>query len=219
MDMERINENTLKLFISYLDIEERGFTKDEIWYNRDKGEELFWVMMEEITDDIDFEMDGPLWIQVVAKETGLELTVTSAKFTSDGLLDLPSSLEEKRKFFENAFNGMDIKSHEFDEIFIDSDEYIDGYTFVLNEFDDIIDIAYRMPEEANFENSLYEMDGKYYLHVEFDEEYSMEELENYLSVISEGAEEADTTIHLLEEYGNAIMADHCFETVREFFNK
>ncbi|HWI47559.1 MAG TPA: adaptor protein MecA [Rummeliibacillus sp.] len=217
MDMERINENTLKLFISYLDIEERGFTKDEIWYNRDKGEELFWVMMEEITDDIDFEMDGPLWIQVVAKETGLELTVTSAKFTSDGLLDLPSSLEEKRKFFENAFNGMDIKSHEFDEIFIDSDEYIDGYTFVLNEFDDIIDIAYRMPEEANFENSLYEMDGKYYLHVEFDEEYSMEELENYLSVISEGAEEADTTIHLLEEYGNAIMADHCFETVREFF--
>lgn len=217
MDMERINENTLKLFISYLDIEERGFTKDEIWYNRDKGEELFWVMMEEITDDIDFEMDGPLWIQVVAKETGLELTVTSAKFTSDGLLDLPSSLEEKRKFFENAFNGMDIKSHEFDEIFIDSDEYIDGYTFVLNEFDDIIDIAYRMPEEANFENSLYEMDGKYYLHVEFDEEYSMEELENYLSVISEGAEEADTTIHLLEEYGKAIMADHCFETVREFF--
>ncbi|HEY9582407.1 MAG TPA: adaptor protein MecA, partial [Savagea sp.] len=31
MDIERINENTLKLFISYTDIEERGFTKDEIW--------------------------------------------------------------------------------------------------------------------------------------------------------------------------------------------
>lgn len=215
--MERINENTLKLFISYLDIEERGFTKDEIWYNRDKGEELFWVMMEEITDDIDFEMDGPLWIQVVAKETGLELTVTSAKFTSDGLLDLPSSLEEKRKFFENAFNGMDIKPHEFDEIFIDSDEGVDGYTFELKDFDDIIDIAYRIPEGADFENSLYEMDGKYYLHVEFDEECSMEELENYLSVISEGAEEADTTIYLLEEYGKPIMAEHCFETVRKFF--
>jgi len=215
MDMERINENTLKLFISYLDIEERGFTKDEIWYNRDKGEELFWVMMEEITDDIDFEMDGPLWIQVVAKENGLELTVTSAKFTSDGFLDLPSSLEEKRKFFENALNG-DIKSHEFDEIFVDEENF-DGYTFILNEFDDIIDIAYRMPEEANFENSLYEMNGKYYLHVEFDEDLTMEELENYLSVISESAEEADTTIHLLEEYGKTIMADHCFETVRKYF--
>lgn len=215
--MERINENTLKLFISYLDIEERGFTKDEIWYNREKGEELFWVMMEEINDDIDFEMDGPLWIQVVAKETGLELTVTSAKFNADGILDLPSSLEEKRKFFESAFNGMDIKPHEFEEIFNDSEEYVDGYTFVLNDFDDIIDIANRMPKEADFQNSLYELDGKYYLHVDFDEDLSTEELENYLSVISESAEEADTTIHLLEEYGKPIMLDSCFETVRQFF--
>lgn len=217
MDMERINENTLKLFISYLDIEERGFTKDEIWYNREKGEELFWVMMEEINDDIDFEMDGPLWIQVVAKETGLELTVTSAKFNADGILDLPSSLEEKRKFFESAFNGVDIKPHEFEEIFNDPEEYLDGYTFVLNDFDDIIDIANRMPKEADFQNSLYEMDGKYYLHVEFEEDVSTEELENYLSVISESAEEADTTIHLLEEYGKPIMLDSCFETVRQFF--
>ncbi|MBO2534334.1 MULTISPECIES: adaptor protein MecA [Rummeliibacillus] len=217
MDMERINENTLKLFISYLDIEERGFTKDEIWYNREKGEELFWVMMEELNDDIDFEMDGPLWIQVVAKENGLELTVTTAKFNSDGLLDLPSSLEEKRKFFESAFNGMDIKPHEFEEFFNDSDEFLDGYTFVLKEFDDIIDIAYRMPEEANFENSLFEMEGKYYLHVKFDEDSTMGDLENYLSVISECAEEADTTIHLLEEYGKVIMKDNCFETVRKYF--
>ncbi len=217
MDMERINENTLKLFISYLDIEELGFTKDEIWYNRDKGEELFWVMMEEINDDIDFEMDGPLWIQVVAKENGLELTVTTAKFSEDGTLDLPANLEDKRKFFENAFNGMDLKPHEFEEIFGDEDEYLDGYTFVLNDFEDIIDIANRMPAEAKFENSLYELNGKYYLHVDFDEECTIEELENYLSVICESAEEADTTIHLLEEYGKPIMAENCFETVRKFF--
>lgn len=217
MDMERINENTLKLFISYLDIEERGFTKDEIWYNREKGEELFWVMMEEINDGIDFEMDGPLWIQVVAKEQGLELTVTTAKLNSDGLLDLPSNLEDKRKFFENAFSGVDLKPDEFEEIFGESDESFDGYTFVLNEFDDIIDIAYRMPAEVDFDNSLYEMDGKFYLHVEFDEDYLMEDLENYLSVISEFADEADTTIHLLEEYGKPIMEEHCFETVRKYF--
>ncbi|RIJ67659.1 MULTISPECIES: adaptor protein MecA [unclassified Rummeliibacillus] len=217
MDMERINENTLKLFISYLDIEERGFTKDEIWYNREKGEELFWVMMEEINDDIDFEMDGPLWIQVVAKENGLELTVTTAKLNSDGLLDLPSNLEDKRKFFENAFSGVDIKPDEFNEFFGESDEIFDGYTFELNQFDDIIDIAYRMPKEADFDNSLYEMDGKFYLHVEFDEDCLMGDLENYLSVISEFADEADKTIHVLEEYGKVIMEENCFENVRKYF--
>lgn len=63
MDIERINENTLKLFISYHDIEERGFTKDEVWYNREKSEELFWSMMDEINDEEYFEVEGPLWIK------------------------------------------------------------------------------------------------------------------------------------------------------------
>lgn len=219
MDMERINENTLKLFISYVDIEERGFTKDEIWYDRDKGEELFWVMMEEINDDIDFEMDGPLWIQVVATDKGLELTVTSTKLSPDGLMDLPSSIEEKRKFFENAFSGLDAKvgSSNFDTIFGEVEDDIDGYTFILKDFDDIIDIAERMPQSANFETSLFEMKGKYFLHADFDEEMTMDDLEDYLSVISECAEEADTTIHLLEEYGKLIMDKNCLETVRKYF--
>ena len=34
MEIERINENTVKFYISYLDIEERGFDRDEIWYNK-----------------------------------------------------------------------------------------------------------------------------------------------------------------------------------------
>ena len=45
MDIERVNEHTLKLFITYRDIEDRGYSREEIWYNRAKGEELFWDMM------------------------------------------------------------------------------------------------------------------------------------------------------------------------------
>lgn len=67
MDIERINENTVKFYISYIDIEKRGFSRDEIWFNRDKSEELFWEMMDEINDESDFEVEGPLWIQVHGK--------------------------------------------------------------------------------------------------------------------------------------------------------
>ena len=31
MEIERINENTVKFFLSYIDIEERGFTREEVW--------------------------------------------------------------------------------------------------------------------------------------------------------------------------------------------
>ena len=55
MDIERVNEYTLKLYISYDDIEERGYSREEIWYNRGKGEQLFWDMIEEIGEEADFE--------------------------------------------------------------------------------------------------------------------------------------------------------------------
>ena len=77
MDIERINDNTFKVYISYIDIEERGFSRDEIWFNKDKSEQLFWEMMDEVHDDDHFEeLDGPLWIQVHAMEKGLEVIVT-----------------------------------------------------------------------------------------------------------------------------------------------
>ena len=47
MEIERINENTVKFYITYVDIEDRGFQREEIWYNRERGEQLFWQMMED----------------------------------------------------------------------------------------------------------------------------------------------------------------------------
>src|SRR5690625_6466856 len=55
LEIERINENTIKLYISYLDIEDRGFDREEIWFNREKSEQLFWQMMEEIKEQEDLD--------------------------------------------------------------------------------------------------------------------------------------------------------------------
>lgn len=90
MEIERINENTLKFFISYVDVEERGFDREEIWYSREKSEQLFWEVMDEVNEEEDFPFDGPLWIQVQALEKGLEVFVTKAQLTKDGgRLELP----------------------------------------------------------------------------------------------------------------------------------
>ncbi|MGJ0375998.1 adaptor protein MecA, partial [Listeria monocytogenes] len=31
MEIERINEDTIKFYISYLDLEERGFNQEDVW--------------------------------------------------------------------------------------------------------------------------------------------------------------------------------------------
>src|SRR5690554_2491017 len=85
MKIERINDNTIKFYISYMDIEDRGFNREEIWYNRERSEQLFWQVMEEADHaEEDFEIEGPLWIQVQALEKGLEITVTKAQMSKDG---------------------------------------------------------------------------------------------------------------------------------------
>src|SRR5918995_1279056 len=98
MEIERINENTVKFYISYMDIEERGFDRDEIWYNRERSEELFWEMMDEVHDEEDFMVEGPLWIQVQAPDKGLEVIVTRAQLSKDGQkIELPLSEDKVRE--------------------------------------------------------------------------------------------------------------------------
>ncbi len=84
MEIERINDNTVKFYISYIDMEERGFDREEIWYNRERSEELFWEMMDEVHNEEEFLVEGPLWIQVQALDKGLEIVVTKAQVSKDG---------------------------------------------------------------------------------------------------------------------------------------
>lgn len=97
MEIERINEHTVKFYMSYGDIEDRGFDREEIWYNRERSEELFWEVMDEVHEEEEFAVEGPLWIQVQALDKGLEIIVTKAQLSKDGQkLELPIP-EDKSK--------------------------------------------------------------------------------------------------------------------------
>ena len=215
MDIERINDNTVKFYISYVDVEERGFTRDEIWFNKEKSEELFWEMMDEVHEEADFELEGPLWIQVQAMDKGLEVTVTKAQLTKDGQkMDIPGELEERRKMF------MGDDSTEFDEYDPVFDQHTVGrldYTFSLSEVEELVPVAKNL-KYVQLDSQLYFFEGKYYLYVAFDEIlHSDEDIKNYVSIISEHLEGSMTTIHRLEEYGKEIFAEQALENTEYYF--
>lgn len=98
MEIERINEHTVKFYMSYGDIEDRGFDREEIWYNRERSEELFWEVMDEVHEEEEFAVEGPLWIQVQALDKGLEIIVTKAQLSKDGQkLELPIPEDKKQE--------------------------------------------------------------------------------------------------------------------------
>lgn len=221
MDIERVNENTLKLFITYNDIEDRGYSREEIWYNRAKGEQLFWDMIDEVNTDDYFDVEGPIWIHINASEVGLEIIVTRAHILKDGeTLDGHSNYDDQKEMlgpFDEVGEDLLSQLSQFgdldeSELFIDTDIYV----YKFKDIDELIPVAKRITVDA-LDTSLFKYEDYYYLVVDFanvDEEINRHDKN---AVIKEYLRPSNFTIHRLEEYGEKIIEFNCFETIRKYF--
>ena len=215
MDIERVNENTLKLFITYRDIEDRGYTREEIWYNRAKSEELFWEVMTEVNTDDYFELEGPIWIHINASEIGLEVVVTRASYNPE--TDISSMFQPMDELNDNQIEEMSIEQSLLEAFENEQDDTsIVSSRYVFKDIDDVIPVAKRLINR-NLKTSLYRFEDKYYLIVNFEELEDKDEIRNIHAIIREYIASSKVTVYRLEEYGEAIMKDNCFETIVEFF--
>lgn len=214
MDIERINENTLKLFITYSDIEDRGYSREEIWYNRQKGEELFWDVIGEVNTDDYFDVEGPMWIHINASEQGLEVVVTRASIPTEPEGEMFENLPED---YELSPQIREMENAIFETLGKDNNvRKITDMQFVFYDIDELIPLAKRMLQ-FNVASSLYRFEGKYYLHVDFSTIENMDERVNIVALIKEYLQQSNLTIHRLQEYGQEIMASNAFDKVIEYF--
>ena len=223
MEIERINENTIKFYISYMDIEDLGYEREEIWYNRERSEQLFWHMMDEVNHKEDFNPDGPLWIQVQAMEKGLEIIVTKAKISKQGDhygLDSSDETDLDDENIEDILEDTFGKSVDEKE---DAEELHEDKMWVTVDFDDFehaIQLSHFMKSDYEIQGeTLYHYNDKYYLYVEFSEEVLDDDQiqENLISKIMEFANDSNISLHVLEEYGKKIIENNTFATLSTHF--
>lgn len=228
MEIERINENTVKFYISYVDIEDRGFEREEIWYNRERSEQLFWQMMDEVNYKEDFSVEGPLWIQVQALEKGLEIIVTKAQISKGGtpvdsiddiddtMIDI--TIDEKAKhILDEKLANMDSDHKEEKEA--EEDDSNLWMTAHFRNLEDVIQLSHYFQKdyEADLKTVLYHYKDKYYIYVEL-EPTIYEQQEDLLSQVLEYSRESDLTYHMLDEYGKIIFNEDVFAQVRKHFS-
>ncbi|AOM83377.1 adaptor protein MecA [Salisediminibacterium beveridgei] len=215
MEIERINETTIKFFITYNDIENRGFNKEEIWYNRDKGEELFFEMMNEVSDQDQFEMNGPLWVQVHALDKGLEVIVTRGQI-NDGKVNLEIPMEEDldtdqdgnlADMLDRGYTDAKPKNVSRDKILT--------VVFELDDLEDFIQFSKNFEEDVL--STLYHYKNKYFFEVTVDDSFSEAEQDNIVSQALEFGNETDVSVHLLKEYGKVIAEKNAVEVFRDNF--
>lgn len=219
MDIERVNENTLKLFITYNDIEDRGYSREEIWYNRAKGEQLFWDMIDEVNTEDYFDVEGPIWIHVNASEVGLEVVVTRAHIKEGESTEGNQEDEHRSIFspFEETNEDLLNQLRQFDQL-DDTDLMVDSDIFIykFKDIDELIPVAKRYAEQQ-LKSSLYKYEGMYYLVIDLSEADESVNRNNRLIQVKEFLNPSNMTIHRLEEYGEVIMQANCFETVQKYF--
>ncbi|MDF4189445.1 adaptor protein MecA, partial [Ligilactobacillus salivarius] len=195
---------------------DRGFDREEIWYNRERSEEIFWEVMDEVHEEEEFAVEGQLWIQVQALDKGLEIIVTKAQLSKDGQkLELPIPEDKKQ---EPASEDLDALLDDFqkEEQAVNQEEKEQKLQFVLRfgDFEDVISLSNLNVNGSK--TTLYSFDNRYYLYVAFCN-MTDEEVETQLSILLAYTNESSISIHLLEESDQLILSEHALEPIKKHF--
>ncbi|MBD3948533.1 adaptor protein MecA [Tuanshanicoccus lijuaniae] len=223
MEMERINENLIKVIIDVEDLEERGINFLDLISDQTSVEKFFYSILTEVGVEQQFYDSETITFQVIPSNNGIELYISRASFDEmenfwdteifkrlrerkaeeNGTESMSprERIEQVRKSIIEQSNEVEKAEEELDE------EAFYSYPVVCFEtLDDFIQFA-RLAKDYGLEGDLYEMVGRYYFHI-----YNMEELvpgsEPYYSVLKmfDYGESHPATLAILEEYGNLIRS-------------
>ena len=103
MKIEKINENKIKVTISFNDLEERNIDLNSLNYNSPETQELFWDMMEQAEIQLGFTAsDAQLCIEAVADaDEGFVILITK--------MDEDNEFESIHKYIKNRFRRADLR--------------------------------------------------------------------------------------------------------------
>ncbi|MBO9128269.1 genetic competence negative regulator [Bacillus sp. 165] len=194
MRLERLNYNKIKIFLTFDDLLERGLTKEDLWQNAPKVQQLFRDMMNEASKELGFEADGPIAVEVFSLQAqGMVVIVTKEHQESE--------LEED---FSDEFIEMQVTLDESDDIL---------YEFA--NFEDIISLAQYLYPLGIIGGRLYSFQNGFYLLL--NEESANLSNETLIAILAEYGSSATITIYRLMEYGKELMREDAITQLYHHF--
>lgn len=198
MRVEKLGDNKVRIFITYDDLNERGIDRDEIWQNGRKVQDLFWDMMEHAYMEVGFECEGPIAVEAFTMPTeGVVVIVTQ----------LPSL---------SALDGVPIEDDLMDDLPAITPDPFGAFTFVFQDFEDVIRAAHSLMEYEGIGGTLYHYKNRYHLFFE-EEEVAEDIYDTIWSILHEFGDLSSTTKAMLDEYGKRVMTGNAIETLTTHF--
>lgn len=240
MEMERINDDTIRVTISSDDLNERGVTFLDLLDNHKEIESFFYSVLEEVDTDHQFASNDAVTFQVLPNRNGLELYIS--KNPTDGMGEAIKSVSKdnapsngemdevsdflKRKLAETDSNDKnnDDSSYTSDGNPADLNGYANGVgstqksVIELEDFESLPSIAELIKTNSGIESVLYRYHDIYYLELTFfTSENSPETIKNDLAIAYEYGNSTIVSSEVLREHGEVVMDGAALELAKRYF--
>lgn len=237
MEMERINENTIRVVIGNDDLSERGITVLDLLGNHKQIESFFYSILEEVDVDHQFQDNDAVTFQVLPNRNGLELFISKNvdpdspvdEEQADASVDTdhPDQVSDQLKAHLLEKDGQkDIyiggktpasDSNDVADYLSDDGQPTVSQVVKLHTFEDMISLARVLHLESAASN-LYQYNGAYYLElIFFTNETSREAIKDDMAVAYEYADRSQVAPDVLAEHGELVMEHSSLELTRFYF--
>ncbi|MDX8364824.1 genetic competence negative regulator [Cytobacillus sp. IB215665] len=195
MRLERLNYNKIKIFLTFDDLVDRGLTKDDLWQDSIKVQQLFRDMIDEASEELGFEANGSIAVEIFSiPAQGMVVIVTKDHADVD--------VDEE---FLDDYIEMKVTLDESDDLF-----------YEFSSFEDVIQLAGRLFLLNITDGKLYSYNNRFYIH--FDEKIDLYK-EHFIAVVAEYGNPATITTHRVHEYGKLLMDENAIQQLYEYFIK
>lgn len=232
MEMEYINENTIRVFIDTDDLIERGISFMDIMSNQNEVEHFFMSILEEVDVSQKFQHTEAITFQVMPKRNGIDLYISKG-FGDDNeedsafqqLMETIGELEDEGKEKANERQNVldDHATQEADKkkkaasAETEDPRVPREITLVFRIFEDFLAFARDFKDEFA-QVDLYVYNESYFALIKFEaNELTDDEIEDLISFAQEYAELSALNAGLIRERGTEIARGNASVQIRRAF--
>ncbi|HHV64778.1 MAG TPA: adaptor protein MecA [Peptococcaceae bacterium] len=150
MRILKVNDNTVRIFISFTELADRNISLADFFQRSARTEQFFWELISKAREEVGFNLDQPFWIQAtIASEEEFVITVIKQEDHIENEINhiIQSSFADKKKA---ARSTCKVASEQ-------------EWVYVFADLEDVISAARLLPEMPGVQSGLYIYEDEYYL--------------------------------------------------------
>ena len=228
MEMERINENTIRVLVDSNDLEERGIKILDLLSDHKQIQDFFYSILKEVDSTHQFQDNDSVTFQVMPTGNGLELFISKndqvnamGDDRNDAITDyIRQSIAQRRKE-ESSTNESDesLKADDYPISSSDSDTLTKLVVVRFGDFVDLVQYA-KVAEDDNVVSELYKYNDQYYLTLQclITDENTDEEIKNQIALAYEYGNTTNLASDYLAEHSKKLMEISALHLIQHYFN-